>query len=453
MKNLIKEKFNSIVSNRTIMACALLSIIYLTSGFWRWLEIGVCVCALVFFIILPLAGSLCVFMFLHSFTLSYIVYDSLYVATFILYFFVLLVKYIIGVKKHIYTFNKKIVALILGFIVISTAIGFGFRTYIGAWLYLGYLPLAYLLFSMRKDFSIHSGFNYMFGGIIATSLLALVFMHVPNFQYSVYHSSRFMAFTNCTNYLYMRAMVILCYYMYMYLNKKLSLPKFAVIYIICALITLSTLSKTGLGVLVLFTLIFIALWLKQDFKKNLKYVMIFLSIVILLALIFYDVIYKTINRYLIAFNSDNFINKLLSGRDTIWKVYLDKCTANPFRMLFGYGLLTEELATFSSVKTYAPHNLYIFMLYRFGIVGIIAFIYIAIVFAKHFFTGKPKFIAYLPLVFMLVESLFDNTFKSYNFTYFVFAIMVLLAECEHKEPPELVHKLETTEAVKEINDK
>lgn len=448
MKNFIKEKFNSIVSNRTIMVCALLSVIYLISGFCKWIEIGVSVCALIFLVILPLADSLCVFMFLHSFTLSNIGYDSCFMVTLIGYCLILLVKYIMGIKKKHYDFNKKVTYAMLAFIALSLVVNIGVPIYRGAWLYLTYLPLAYLLFYMRKDLNIKSGMNYMFGGIITTCVLAVTFMNVPHFEYNVFPGSRFAAFTNCTNYLYMRVMVVLCCYMYTYLNNKLSLPKFAIIYGVCAFITLSTLSKTGMGVLLLFTFIFIVLWLKKDFKKNFKYVMIFLSVVILICLIFYDFIFKIISRYLAAFKAEDFISSLLTGRDKIWKVYLTKCFSNPFRLLFGHGLLAEELYVPALNDTWATHNLYIFMLYRFGIVGIIAFIYLAIVGVKYLFKSKPKFIAYLPLVFMLIESFFDNTFKCYNFTYFVFAVMILLMDSETSNVQIISQQIKNPEDVK-----
>ena len=177
--------------------------------------------------------------------------------------------------------------------------------------------------------------------------------------------------------------------------------------------------------------------------------MIFLSIVILICLIFYDFIFKIISRYLAAFKAEDFIGSLLTGRDEIWKVYLNKCLSNPFRLLFGHGLLAEELIVPALNDTFATHNLYIFMLYRFGIIGIIAFVYLVFVFAKYFFKSKPKLIAYLPLIFMLVESLFDNTFKSYNFTYFVFAVMILLMDSETDNKPQLEEQHNTTAQLKD----
>ena len=48
-----------------------------------------------------------------------------------------------------------------------------------------------------------------------------------------------------------------------------------------------------------------------------------------------------------------------------------------------------------------------------------------VLFIKLLNKDKPKFIAYLPLIFILLESLCDNTMKCYNITYFIFAFMIL----------------------------
>ena len=46
---------------------------------------------------------------------------------------------------------------------------------------------------------------------------------------------------------------------------------------------------------------------------------------------------------------------------------------------------------------------------------------------KNLFYEKPKFIACFPLIFILLESFCDNTFKCYNFTFFIFAVMIMFA--------------------------
>ena len=64
-------------------------------------------------------------------------------------------------------------------------------------------------------------------------------------------------------------------------------------------------------------------------------------------------------------------------------------------------------------------------LYRFGILGCVALGYIVYLFIKGINKKSPKFIAFLPLMWLLLESLCENTFKCYNITYFMFAGMIL----------------------------
>lgn len=300
-----------------------------------------------------------------------------------------------------------------------------------AWYYLIYLPFAYVVFCVKKDLNIRQAINYMFGGLIVSSILAVISLLFVNFQYEIFNvvgeDNRFRAFTNNTNYLYMRALFVLSYYMFQHINKNLSFLKFIFIYLICALISVSTLSKTAIGMLVLISGIYLILLLKQDFKKNIKFV----GIIVLIALIFCVVGLKFImsiwERFSYDFNSANVATSLFTGRNEIWDIYSDAIFNDPLKALFGHGLVTQQLYVsppygFGRTET---HNLYLFLLYRFGIVGTVALGYIIYLFVKESMPAKPKFIAYLPLIFLVVESLFDNTFKVFNFSYFMLTFIIL----------------------------
>lgn len=449
----LKNNIINIKTNQTVLVCMLLSIIYLTSGYFKWIEIAVSVCALVIMAIIPLQNAFCIFMFLHSFTLSNIGYDSCFMVTQIGICLIMLVKYILGIKKGKFKFYKKIVICIASFISISVLISVFHPFYRGAWLYFAYFAMFYFIFAMRHEFSITQGMNYMFGGLLTSCALALTSLIFPLFQYEVFAGGRFRAFINNTNYLYMRAMFVLAYYMYRYLNKKLSNISFSIIYILLAVITLSTLSKTGIAMLALFTLIFFILFLKQDFKKRIKFVGVIFLAVLGVALLCNNLILIVWKRFETSFKSENFLNSLLTGRDLIWKLYLQAIFKNPFTALFGHGMLTEQIFIASIFGPTETHNFYIFLLYRFGIIGTIALGYIVYLFIKELGYGKPKFIAYLPLIFILIESLCDNTFKCYNISYFLCAIMVLFAELkENKKIVETIETKQTTSTDNEIKE-
>jgi len=433
MMEKIKNKFTEITANKTIMVCMFLSVLYLISGYFKWFEIAVSVCALVFMAILPLQSSFCIFMFLHSFTLSNIGYDSCFMVTMIGYCIILLVKYWLGVKQGKYVYYKKLVIALATFLAVTNMLSLLQPTYNGAWLYMAYFPLFYFLFAMRDEFDIAHGMNFMLGGLITSSALALATQCFPDFQYEVFMEGRFNAFINHPNYLYMRALFVLSYFMYRYLSKNLSHLKFALIYIICAGLTILTLSKTGIVMLALLTTAFIILYLKDDFKGRIKIVGIFMLILLILALISFKFLYEIFLRFASSSNSDNILNSLLTGRGDIWGDYMTACFSSPIKFLFGHGLLAQEVFIQAQQVTRASHNLYIFLLYRFGLVGTIALGFIIYNTIKLVATDKPKLIAYLPMIYLLIESLCDNTFKCYNITYFAFAFMILFMSFKHDD--------------------
>lgn len=436
----LKNKTLELRYNKTFLICCLLSVVYLISGYWKWLEIGVSLIALVFMAILPLQNALCIFTFLHSFTLSNIGYDSCFMVTLIGFCLILLVKYIIGLNKGKYTYNKKLVSAIVIFYTVTTALSLFKPLYRGAWLYFTYLPLAYLLLTMRKEFSISQAMNYMLGGFLTSCALALTSLTFPNYKYDVLYGDegsflkdRFSAFINNPNYVSMRGLFILTYFMYRYCTNSLNGIKFCSIFATISLITFTTRSKTGLISLFIITALFLIFYLKQDFKKRIKTVGIFSIILISICLIGYKFILQILDRFIVSLNNKNLFSVLLTGRDEIWSLYLNKIYSSPFKILFGNGLLTEQVFVASQFGPTETHNFYIFLLYRFGIVGIIALGYIIYLFIKELNLEKPRLSAYLPLIYILIVSLIDNTMKYYNITYFMFAIMILFMNCKEKQ--------------------
>ena len=278
LKQNLKNKFIELTANKTFLTCCLLTIIYLISGYCKWLEILMSLTALTFMAILPLQQSFCIFTFSHCFTLSNIGYDSCFIVTLIGYCIILLVKYIIGVRKNKYVFHRKIVTGLCVFLGISLIISLFHHLYRGAFLYLAYTPLFYLIFAMKDEFNIVQGMNYMMGGFVASVVLSVVTLIFPYFQYEPIFEGRFRGFINNTNYLYMRALFLMAYFMYRYLSNNLSHVKFISIYAFLAITTMASLSKTGIGMLALITLIFVIFYLKQDFKKNIKIVGVFFVI-------------------------------------------------------------------------------------------------------------------------------------------------------------------------------
>lgn len=454
---LLKKKVLLLRENKTFLTCAFLLVLYLLSGYCRWIEILMCATAIVSMFFLSINNGLCVLAFLHCFTLSNITYYSCFPITITGFTVILLIKYIIGVKEKRYAVHKKILISMSIFYAVWTVLSLWNLIYFPGFYYYIYLPLAYLLFEMRKEVKISQVMNYMFGGLVVSVLFSLIFQFAPYFQYEAVAGGRFRAFVNNTNCLYIRALFILSYYMYRFLNDKLNKYTFILTYLFVLVVSLATMSKTGFLMFAFISVCFVVLYLKDDFKHKVKYVLLFVLVLLVVGVICREMVYNIIRRFLLAFRSENILIELFTFRTIVWKTYLKEIFRNPYYALFGHGILTKRI---NSLSVYGPpetHNIYIFLLHRFGFVGTIFLGYIIYLFIKNSNCSKPKMCAYLPLIYLLVESLVENTFNAYSFTMFIFATMILFNGCERPSNIEIENEInkkeEKTENIELVNEK
>ncbi len=438
LENTTKNKKNFAVlikkflTNKTVICCFLLTLIYLASGFNRWVEIGVPVVAFFAFLFLPVKQGFCLFVYLHCYGLSNLGWYSCLMATVFCYTLALIIKYIIGLTKKRYKFYCEIFFIMLGLIAFGSLISFLHKPiYMGALAYLAYLPLIYCVFAMRKEFDIHLAINYLFVGLVVSSVLALALFKIPHYQYHPFWGNRFCSFTNCPNYYYMRVFVVLTYYMFLAISNKLGILKFSLIYLICATMILSTISKTAICLLALFSLIFIVAYTCQNFKKRIKYVALFALVLLVVLGISYRPILDVFKRFSDVENG-NFLNALTTGRSEIWLAYLKKWAETPATILFGQGMFGPKLFIQAINHSYDTHSFVVMLIYRFGLVGIVALCAIAILMIKELNCSRPKFAAWLPFIWFLIESLTDNTFQVNNIFMLILVCQILFCNCKTK---------------------
>ncbi len=426
-----KLKLKEILTNKTIIACAILTLIYLIGGYVKYLGVAVVVGAAVLFVVLPIQQAFCIFLFLQSYSYNSNRYGTFLGPILICFTCALLIKYCIGLKKGKYKFYTKIVIALSIFLVFWTAISFFHKIFAAGFMYISYFPLTYLMFAMRKEFNVQQGINYMLGGFISSCILALMVSVLPAYHYDVFYmDNRFNAFLAHTNHVHMRGIFLLSYYMYRYLKNNISTLKFILIYLLCAGFTLFCRSKTGILLLALFTLLFIILYLKDDFKHHIKFVAIFALIILVAMAAGYKVILEIVNRFVKG--DGDFVSNFLTERNYIWLDYLKAIVKNPFVFLFGHGLVAEEVFIVAQNRPRASHNLYIFLLYRFGLIGCIALIYLFVIFIKALNKQRPKFISALPVIWVCVIGLIENVFNYFGITSIILAFMVLFADVPEK---------------------
>ena len=134
-----------------------------------------------------------------------------------------------------------------------------------------------------------------------------------------------------------------------------------------------------------------------------------------------------IEKVLIRFipNKNNVVSSQLSGRDVIWEYYWIECVKNPITILFGNGLLSQEVVVTPHGGPVTSHSLYLFLFYRFGVIGCLALAVGFYFIIKDLTKNKTKFAYSLPLIWFLLESLVENTFFSFNITFLPLALLFM----------------------------
>jgi len=138
------------------------------------------------------------------------------------------------------------------------------------------------------------------------------------------------------------------------------------------------------------------------------------------------------NRF--SYDNGNFISSLLTDRDKIWIVYVKQWCKSPLTFLFGNGLLTAEPYVESLEMSMASHNLYLFLLYRFGLIGCLILGISVILMVIKSSKNKQLYISgFLPILWIIIQSFCDNTFKVFNFMFLIMPFFILFNQVKLDE--------------------
>lgn len=193
-------------------------------------------------------------------------------------------------------------------------------------------------------------------------------------------------------------------------NNKLS-KRTIILYIISLLSLIKSWTVTSLIVLILFTIIYILFLLKDKYSKLIKNILFcILLIIVFIILIKYTNIYEYI--------TVNILKKdtTLSSRTIIWKIYINYINKQP---ILGYGV---EYINELILKTgyFHAHNLYLNMLYQGGIIELINFIYIIVLFYPK---NSDKYSNFMKSI--IISFLIGFIFKADTIIYMFFITLLL----------------------------
>lgn len=364
-------------------------------------------------------------------------------------FLIVFIKYIVDIcKKRVKVYKWPLIATTI-IVVIYSLIHYAVNKYsfFQGLLIIAFMYLIYVMFCYRDQIKFRKLFRSLFAGIAVSAVLTLMLYWVDSAKVFVFDNwnysfisikdkvlfgsgdeTRLVLFSFHTNHLAYICLFLIAYSVHSLINDKMTklvLIEDILFFVSGLVVGLFTLSKAFLVVL-LFEIIYAIICLIIRYKKkSILPIAIFASVVIVLGLIFHNQIIDIINR-LIPIGKVNIINEMLTGRLDIWNKFIDELLSSPVKLIFGEGLFTLD------VVDIGPHNLYLAILFRFGIVGTLLLIALAIIYAKsceeklHFSLTKL-----LPFLSFLIYSIQETNLDA-RFVFLTISVM-LMFEKNNKE--------------------
>lgn len=222
--------------------------------------------------------------------------------------------------------------------------------------------------------------NLLAVSIIVSSLFALTYYISPFLQsYLTWGSGRFNALCERPNDLAMLCEIVCAILAYYVISGKGG-KKELLLFLVLSCIGICTFSKTYLLLMAIEWLAMIV----YAFQKNYKYTLLAIAGILacfgLLCLIDFGLVSKYFGRFLDGHTSfetvAEFFNVITTGRYEIWTIYADAIMQDPFILFFGAGIGAPPLGP----DGLSAHNLFLSLVYHFGIVGSLMFAFIIIYF-------------------------------------------------------------------------
>lgn len=423
-----KDYTRDFLKSKTTLIALICLIVYLISGYCEYLQFLIVGISLVYFLIAPAQDGLCLLVFLMSFSHSSKWFCLQINYTPVVFVVAVGIKYFVGVKNDKYKFDKKLWWAICIFMLVSTIVTFvglnslkdvGFQ----AWAYIFYLPGLYFAGFMKKEFDVPRIMTYLFVGLVLSCAISPICFVLPHYSYKCLASERFSAFIFHPNYVYMMSLILLTYFMYLFLNDRIKMLTFLSLYAILTIIILLTFSKTGFFMLILFSFVFLILFIRKDKKRGLQLTLILCALALIIGAVAHKVVFEIIHRLFMY--DDDVLNSITTGRIDIWKEYFSSWSESVFSILFGQGLFAKQVFIPVQNRTRASHNLYVFLLWRFGIVGCVVLGIVVYKIYKIYCDQRPTISAWLPIAFFMLDGMCENTFKVHNYAYYIVCLLIL----------------------------
>lgn len=261
-------------------------------------------------------------------------------------------------------------------------------------------------------------------GLLSSSILGFYKETIPELAqyysdfnyYSLSGKARFSGLMQDPNYYTIALFVVLFTSLLLYYNNVINII-FWIIFLIFSSFGFLTVSKSFILMYIIFIIILFTILIKKRKKIQLIFFLILIGIFLTLSLSGKINILNLFYKRLFETNNTTF----LTGRDLIWKEYLEFFKQNPLYLITG---VNPKLGL---VDNRSAHNLYIEMIYHLGIIGslllINVFVYVFVTYKK---INRYKILNYVPLFVILSMAFFLSLLFNYLFSIYIIFIYSLL---------------------------
>ncbi len=404
---------------------------------------------------------LCSTFYFISFSGFLILFIGMTVYTFIL----LIIKYIIDVKKKRVKIHKLPLILTGAIVLLFSLIFYEVNDYsaLQGVLIIAIFAFFYLAFAYRKQIEVKGCCKWLLLGVIVSAVIGVLVYLIPGTQifafkdwglglvsvkdiffYTGDTNKRLQLLSFHINHLCVTCAFSIAFVVYEFIKKENKTKAEIAIYIVGAMFAIVTgvltLSKAFLVIFSLIVVYAIIMAIVVYRKKSLKVVLPVIACILVFCLIFNKQIFSIINRFLQYDGYGNLLDKLTTGRVAIWKDFMSETFSNVWKALFGVGFFTKD------VIDIGPHSLYVAIVYRLGILGLIALGVLIWSYIKE--AGKLRYSlnSLFPMLVVLILAI-QEAFLDERLYFLALAILIAFGSKSQKQLPENETELKENEII------
>lgn len=457
-----------IKSHKLFVVLVIASVLMFASSFWYPLVYVAAAALVVGLIFLEFNDIFCALIYLSIFG-AYLVP---FIATTIAGFVVITVKYIIDVKKKRSEFLK-IPFLITTFILVLFSIIHYEIDSLGIYqgiMIIGLLYFIYFAIVYREKLIPRKCFDCLFYGLVVSIVMSALLYIIPGSATLIFDDKlgyimkslkekvayvdgeyvRITLLSFHVNHLAAFCLFAMAYSSIKVLTKKERPTKqkiyYILMYTVSLIIGLLTLSKAFIVVFAFEVVVTVIYYIVTHKKQALKIIGIIFAIFLFFCIVFRQRFTDIFERFFV-YNYDTLLGMITTGRSGIWQQYANAILESPLKLLFGFGLFSKEELLIG------PHNFYIFILYRFGLIGIMLLAFLIYSYFKAV-KSNPKFSIKNSLIFLTFLVIgFQEACIDERFYFFILGIAFIFLRDNKQidKSHQLIKKAEDNEKLK-LND-